>query len=555
MEIQVGLTLAPAQRAVFIVDLAGIESLDNVAVEIDAPGTTQSVPFNIEGRPKARAISWDVPPGEDLCNFRLSYKLTGVVSYEDDRDEASWTVIAEQNEYSFESVAMTVLFPASIPKERIHPSLRTAAATTTCVVHPDALKVAAVDLPARSSLRLQLSLPKGTIERRFFLNRFMKTAGGTILMFLLPALVFAGLVATFWLRGRDPSTGIDFDESARPSAGLTAEIAGTVFDEFTEPRDIVAGALELALKGNLRFMFQRGEDSRLAELCPQALKPPDNLRPHEKMIAEMFAGAGGVSEPRVLAADRCLPRDAVRTVRKAIYRQTAEDGYFRANPATERLAYSIAGLLIMGAGIAFLAWSAPSLKNVAGSGALLVLPVLMATVCMRFGNAIAKLVLGCAAAVVLFVGLVLVMPMLGDGGMTWFAKVGWGLVISSLFFFAFGPMMPQRTWAGATEKARLIAFRAFAASEEPDATKPGVIQAQFERFLPFAVALRFKKEWVNKFASAGVRAPAWWTIVPVDSTGKASDEPSLAQVKQEFLETLSILATAVGESPTAGSGG
>ena len=49
--------------------------------------------------------------------------------------------------------------------------------------------------------------------------------------------------------------------------------------------------------------------------------------------------------------------------------------------------------------------------------------------------------------------------------------------------------------------------------------------------------------------------PAWWTIAPVDNAGKASDETSLAQVKQEFLETLSILATAVGESPTAGSGG
>jgi hypothetical protein len=116
--------------------------------------------------------------------------------------------------------------------------------------------------------------------------------------------------------------------------------------------------------------------------------------------------------------------------------------------------------------------------------------------------------------------------------------------------------MPQRTALGVSEKTRLLAFKSHLESLQPASGDAEALQDEFERGLPYAVIFRHKKQWVNKFSSAGVRTPGWWTVAAAGCEEPTDGRrPLLAENREVLLESLSILSSAVGESPAAGSGG
>ena len=123
---------------------------------------------------------------------------------------------------------------------------------TTLTRVESGIALAAERLPAGAPLRLSLALSGGSVRAGFGWVSFMKRTGGTVLMFLLPVITFLGLLATFWLRGRDPAVLEETEWQTSVRTPLP-EIAGA------GRRVGVAGRLRSGMKG---YGSRRRSDNR-----------------------------------------------------------------------------------------------------------------------------------------------------------------------------------------------------------------------------------------------------------------------------------------------------
>jgi hypothetical protein len=165
--------------------------------------------------------------------------------------------------------------------------------------------------------------------------------------------------------------------------------------------------------------------------------------------------------------------------------------------------------------------------------------------CLRWGLSI-------GAVVVLGVGLVTLEPFIGAGGVSWVSKAGTGLLFSSFFFFAFAPVMPQRTAQGSAEKERLLSHR-MGLEMFPPPTDKEARDAEFQKGLPYAAVFQIRTDWVRKFAGAGANAPLWWKRRAQD--GSAESAKPLAEVQADFLASLDLLTVRIEDLMPSGSGG
>jgi hypothetical protein len=85
------------------------------------------------------------------------------------------------------------------------------------------------------------------------------------------------------------------------------------------------------------------------------------------------------------------------------------------------------------------------------------------------------------------------------------------IVIAALGFFLvlFSGSMPKKTQAGAEAAARWLAFKRYLESIE---NYEDLNEAQdiFERYLPYAIAFRLDRSWVQKFAAVETPVPQWF---------------------------------------------
>ncbi|MDQ7780035.1 MAG: DUF2207 domain-containing protein [Planctomycetota bacterium] len=552
LDVRVSLTFRAQKTYSFSIDLGAIESVEGIQVESIRSTPSTKVAFSLARQGQVLTVSWNSVYAGDVQEFRLSYRLVGVVTREAGNDVLFWRVICRTPKCGYAEVRATLRLPAGVEADRLMTNLHGGAHALGYHGEGNAIKVWTERLPAQSSLSVEVQLPSGLVNHGFLPNKFMKTTGGNILMFLLPALVLCGLFAMFWLRGRDPAIEAPSGVVARPSEGMTPEVAGAVVDERVEVRDIVGGVLDLAAGGFLKLRLIPGRGDQQDEMRVRAEKALDPLPEYRRRIAKLVAGE---KEGNTLSASGSLPRADVAGIRKSIYEEATGRGFFRANPARERLTYGFIGALVAAFGALQVTYSSGSLAIALQGLPFIVASVLVAACVVVSEGRVLRVVFGLAAAVLLFVGIVVVTSHVGEGGMPWLAKLGWGLIFSSLFFFVFAPFMPQRTAEGAAERARAFAMMEYIRELEPAKGDAGRLQTEFETLLPYAVALRLKKEWINKFANAGVLAPAWWETGSPKSEGAVEGERrTLAEVRQEFVETLTLLSTALGESPEAGSG-
>jgi Predicted membrane protein (DUF2207) C-terminal domain len=113
----------------------------------------------------------------------------------------------------------------------------------------------------------------------------------------------------------------------------------------------------------------------------------------------------------------------------------------------------------------------------------------------------------------LVIGLMLVF-----GGNWWAARSGtssltWILagVISGAIICIFGWFMAARTVNGARTLAKVLGFEDFLGRVESDRIKRLENAPEtFEKFLPYAMALRVEKKWVQAFSGIAMQPPQWY---------------------------------------------
>ncbi|MCX7750733.1 MAG: DUF2207 domain-containing protein [Candidatus Bipolaricaulota bacterium] len=263
----------------------------------------------------------------------------------------------------------------------------------------------------------------------------------------IPLLVFFGMFALWWRRGRDPKVGAVAPEY-KPLPGLGPAEAGVLLDGRADPRDFAAGILSLATKGHLAIReVWTDETSREPddfELIATEGKAP--LTPYERALRDaLLSGA----EKRKVSDLKYKLYEKMPGLQARLYMDLTEEGYWVGNPDRVRGAYS-------GLGIGFLALA----------GAL--------------GYATGSLYLGLA------------------------------LGASGLIVLAFAPFMPKRTGKGIEALRAVLGLQEYIRRAEVDRIEFAAREKHFDELLPYAMALGLTELWTKKFEGLLTQPPGWY---------------------------------------------
>ncbi len=263
----------------------------------------------------------------------------------------------------------------------------------------------------------------------------------------IPILVFAGMFALWWVRGRDPKVGSVAPEY-KPLGGLGPAEAGVLLDNRADPRDFAAGILSLATKGHLVIREIWTDDGAREpddfELVAAEGKAP--LTPYEHALREALLGG---AERRRISELKYKLYEKMPGLKARLYMDLSEDGYYVGNPDRVRGAY-------LGLGIGFL-----------------VLAGLLAYVTQS-----------------LYLGL--------------------ALGVSGLIVFAFAPFMPKRTGKGIEALRLVLGLQEYIRRAEVDRIEFAAREKHFDELLPYAMALGLTELWTRKFEGALAKPPDWY---------------------------------------------
>jgi uncharacterized membrane protein len=407
-----------------------------------------------------------VPEAEDATRtILLHYRVLDAVRFFRDYDELYWNVTGNEWQDPIELVTAHIEFPAGIT------GLHAIAYTGVTGSRTEDARVEISDnfvdirstrrLGYRQGLTAVAGFDKGFVQapsRSMQLMRFLKSNSPL----LIPLIAFFVMLWLWWTRGRDPQRQA-ISVQYEPPDKLTPGECGTLVDNEAAMRDITATLVDLAVKGYLTI--EQKEESHLLGLTHSKdyilhmKKPPGEwaaARSHEQeMLAALFDEG---ASPVVALSDlqnhfyTCLP-----AIRDRIFSALMKDGYYLHRPDTVRQGYFGAGMVIGG------------LLVFGGVG--------------YFQNAT-----GIAAGSWILAG-----------------------IASGLVICVFGWFMSARTIAGARALEKVLGFEQFLGRVEKDQIERLEKTPElFEKYLPYAMALKVEKKWVQAFSGIALQPPQWY---------------------------------------------
>jgi uncharacterized membrane protein YgcG len=260
-----------------------------------------------------------------------------------------------------------------------------------------------------------------------------------------------GVCLLWYWKGRDPVAGPTPEYFPHPPEDLPPGMAGTLIDERTNERDLIATILDLGRRGYLDIEATGDNDTILTKQ-----PPPDDapLRPYEQSILRALFLTGDTTSLAALLSEGDV---RFRPLYGLLYKELVDAGYLAADPEKARRGYAAAGWLLL------------ILSCVVGGFVTMLYPPVL------------YLMLAAAAV------------------------SGLAIIVS--------PWMPRKLHKGVTAAARWQAFRRYLENMEKYA-KVAEAQEQFEKYLPYAVAFGLEEIWVKKFVPVNPPLPRWYRYNP-----------------------------------------
>jgi uncharacterized membrane protein len=442
----------------------------NYTLLLDQIGATDSEGqrLKLEQNHEGRYIKFKiyVPAAEDATRtIVLHYRVLDALRFFQDHDELYWNVTGNEWENAIELVTAHIELPAGVT------GLHAVAYTGITGSRAEDARVEISDnvvdirstrrLGYRQGLTAVVGFDKGFVHPpsgSMQLMRFLKSNSPL----LIPVMAFFVMLWLWWTRGRDPQREA-ISVQYEPPDKLTPGECGTLVDNEAAMRDITATLVDLAVKGYLAI--EQIEESHLLGLTHSKdyifhmKKPPGEwtaARSHEQEMLSALFDAG--ASPDVKLSDlqnhfyMRLP-----AIRDRIFSALMSDGYYLHRPDTVKQGYMGAGLLI---------------------GFLLV-----------FGG----------------VGYL--------ANATGIAVGSWILagIASGAVICIFGVFMSARTITGARALEKVLGFEEFLGRVEKDQIERLEKTPElFEKYLPYAMALRVEKKWVQAFSGIALQPPQWY---------------------------------------------
>lgn len=283
--------------------------------------------------------------------------------------------------------------------------------------------------------------------------------GAGLLLLVGGSVLLAGL---WYTRGRDPEVGLVADIVAEPPDDLRPGAAGTLIDEETHTRDVIATMFDLARRGVIHLDETQTEGflgfGRQTRYILTLQEHSDELMGYEQVLLDAIFGPNaeaGASVPMEQVQQTFAAR--ATTIHNGFYDELVEHGYFDASPEQTRQRARMLGCAgpIVAAVVIFLV-----IFFTGASSGFIVLPIL--------------------AAVVLFI-------------------VG-GKVATN---------MPRKSLKGAEAAAKWRAFKRYLEQIEQHANLEES-KAIFDRYLPYATAFGLEDSWIRKFSQVSTPMPDWF---------------------------------------------
>ena len=457
-------------------------------------------------------LKFHVPAAEDTSrNISLHYRVRDGLRFFEDHDELYWNVTGTGWDVLIESASAHVILPGGVTGLR--------AANYTGFLG-SRLQDARVDiLGSNIDIRSQrpLALHEGLTIVAGWDKGFVHEPAGSekVAQFLQsnwPLFVPAGVfVLMFWLwytRGREPRVGA-IAVQYEPPAGLSPGEAGALVDDKAGIRDITATLVDLAVRGFI--VIEEKEVSHLMGLYSNKeyvfhlnKKPTEwtGAKSYELLLLNGIFGAPlvGVRDEVALSELQNRFYKNLPGIRRAILESLVQHGYFAYRPDIVRQAYILAAAV---------------------TGALLYL----------FGQYLAE-----------HTG---VQPL----------SFSVAAILTGLAIAGFGWFMPTRTVDGVRALHDTLGFENFLSHVEGDhLARTPQSPANFEKYLPFAMALGVEKRWVGAFDGM-LQQPSWY-----QTTGTAVFHPvgfvySLDQMAARTGQVMASAPRSSGKSATSGFGG
>ncbi|HKW87460.1 MAG TPA: DUF2207 domain-containing protein [Candidatus Acidoferrales bacterium] len=277
----------------------------------------------------------------------------------------------------------------------------------------------------------------------------------------IPIGVFILMGWLWYTKGRDPRRN-PITVQYEPPEGMTPGEAGTLVDNEAAMRDITATIVDLAVRGYLTIE-QKEKDQLLGilhhkEYVFHRMKAATewlNLKPHEQLLLGALFDAG-VSDSVSLSQLQNHFYVHLPAIRNRIFDGLMSDGFYLHRP--DKLKQ---GFIVVGIAVGFLSvWGAGILSSSLGVAPL------------------TTVVAGGATAFVIAI---------------------------------FGYFMSARTVSGERALEKVLGFEDFLGRVEKDQIeRVEKTPVMFEKFLPYAMALRVEKKWVSAFQGIYTQPPRWY---------------------------------------------
>ncbi|MFY9804892.1 MAG: DUF2207 domain-containing protein [Candidatus Acidiferrales bacterium] len=437
--------------------------LEDVSATDDA-GQTLKLEQNRQGRYVKFKIY--VPAAEDATRtIVLHYRVLDAIRFFADHDELYWNVTGDEWENPIDLVTARVALPDGVTG--LHAIAYTGimgsrAQDAQVGISGNVVEIRSLRrLGYHEGLTAVVGFDKGFVHAPSAGAQFVRFVRSNLPLFI-PVIAFFVMLWLWWTRGRDPARNaisVQYD----PPDQLTPAECGTLVDNEAAMRDITATLVDLAVKGYLTI--EQVDESHLLGLTHSKeyifhlKKPPAewaSARSHEQeMLSALFDD--GASTTVKLSALQNHFYTHLPAIRDRIFNALMSDGYYLHRPDTVKQGYIGVGLLI---------------------GGLLV-----------FGGA------GYLANVT------------GIASFTWIvAGILTGVVIAG-----FGWFMSARTVTGERALEKVLGFEEFLGRVEKDQIERLEKTPElFEKYLPYAMALRVEKRWVQAFSGIALPPPQWY---------------------------------------------
>lgn len=512
-----------------------------------------------------------VSPGEHTYLFR--YRTTRQLGFFADHDELYWNVTGTGWNFSIDQASATVALPGDIAPGQLKleaytgPQGAKGREYSSSVDEASHAQFETVSrLPPHSGLTIVVSFPKGFVVQPSIVRmtpRYLMVGAGGVLLALLLSLV------QWWRVGRDPPGRAIMPQYEAPEGFTPAGLRYVEKQEY-DKLCFTADLVDIGVRGGMQIQAD-GDDYALLKIPTKAVLPKPEAALHDALFAESGNVLLNTGNRKIIVA-------AIEGHSELIIGDSGKDKYFVSNRGKLWVPMLIALAAIVA--MNFMA-GIPSMHDSRGKEIpvlLLLLPLafilIAASFSVRLTGAIGRAwregkARGSYAKPILFSligipGLALCLMVCSLAG--WFAGLPGMLiaVAADAVLIAFFYLLPAPTVAGRALLDHIAGLRMYlGVAEKADLARmqaPRMDEREFQRFLPYALALDVTKNWTNRFsdsvgaaaAAAAVASMVWYQGFDSNTGGIASLSDNLETSLGGAIASASV---APGSSSGSSSGG